>query len=68
MLIVVMKEFDFATANKVIKHAPRSCWSDGRAPPPLHKSVLKRAKKNTLRKSGRLKYTASEMTKFALAR
>lgn len=68
MLMVEMKEFTFATANKVIKHAPRSVWSDGIPPPPLNPHILKRTKGNQLKKGGKLRYTAFNMTKFALAR
>ena len=66
--MVEMKEFTLETANKVIARAPRSTWSDGVTPPPLHPHILKKTKGNKLKKAGKLRYTAFNMTKFALAR
>ena len=55
------KLFSLETANKRLSSAPRSIWSDGKPPPPLH-VTLKEHKRGK-----RLRYSAADMGKFALA-
>lgn len=68
MLIVQMKLFSLKFANKVIANADPSVWHDGRAPRPLHASILKSAKGKKPKKNGKMRQTAADMVKFALAR
>ena len=71
MLIVKLKCFTLKDANRILDDAPRSTWSDGVAPMPLRPELLKGAKSGgtTLpKKGGKMRYTASMMRKFTLAR
>ena len=72
MLIINRKYFTLAQANKIMKAAPPTTWSDGVAPRPLHPHILKGTRvkgKGLIPKSkGKARFTASQMTKFALAR
>ena len=67
-LIVKEKKFTLHEINKILQAQPRSYWEDGRPPPGLRKDVLKGSKGGLAKKAGRLRYTASNMRKFALAR
>ena len=53
--------------NDLIRAAPRTTWSDGARPPPLHSSMLKGTKKGMPKRAGRLRYGAADMVKFAVA-
>jgi len=66
--MVVHKLFTLDFANKVLAGAPKSMWSDGIPPRPLHKHILKGAKGNRPKRGGKMRQTASDMVKFALAR
>ena len=44
LLICKRKYFSLEQANKIIKDAPSSVWSDGIPPRPLDKNILKGAK------------------------
>jgi len=69
MLIVVLKMFTLKEANKIMAAAPRSTWiGDGFPPPPIHHFLLKGAKNKLPKKAGKMRYTASNMRKFAIAR
>jgi hypothetical protein len=68
MLIVQMRLFSLKFANKVIANADPSVWEGGRPPRPLHASILKGAKGKKPKQGGKMRQTASDMVKFALAR
>jgi hypothetical protein len=68
MLIVVLKWFSLKEVNSVLAAAPRSTWHDGFAPPPIHPHLLKGAKNKRPKRAGKMRYTASNMRKFAVAR
>ena len=62
------KILNLKRANKIVEDAPKSTWSDGVAPPPLHPHVLKGAKDGKPKKAGKLRFKAADMRKWALAR
>jgi len=66
-LIVMQKLFSLEEANTLIREAPSTTWSDGIRPAPLHPSILKRSQSG-VKRGGKLRYTAHNMMKFALAR
>ena len=68
MLMVHLRMFSFQDMQKAMENAPLSVWGDGIPLKPLHKHVLKSAKSKRPLKSGKLRYTASQMRKFAIAR
>ena len=55
------KLFSIETANKRLSSAPRSMWSDGHQPPPLHPTMQDH------KRGRRLRYSAADMGKFAIA-
>ena len=68
MLIVKRKYFSLKQANAILEDAPFSTWPDGFRPRPLHPHLLKGAKNGRPKKAGKLRYTAAQMRKFAIAR
>jgi hypothetical protein len=68
MIIQKYKWLDLKTANKLLARAPLSTWSDGIAPPHLFPSVLKGTTGGRPSSDGKMRYTASQMRKFATAR
>jgi hypothetical protein len=67
-LIVKRKYFTLKEANRAIASAPTTLWSDGIPPRPLHSHLLKGGKGGRPKSSNKLRFTASQMMKFALAR
>ena len=60
---------DLLCLRRLIENAPRSTWSDGIPPPPLHPHILKGTRKGSkIKAGGKVRYTAMQMMKFALAR
>ena len=51
MLMVKLKAFTLKEANEMIANAPISTWSDGVAPPALHKFTLKGAQNGKPKKT-----------------
>jgi hypothetical protein len=66
--MVKFKAFTLNEANEMVANAPTSTWSDGVAPPGLHKFTLKGAQNGKPKKSGKLRYKAADMRKLAVAR
>ena len=63
-----LPDFTFDEVNRRIRNAPAEVWSDGQRLPDMHLSIKKGAKGNKPRANGVMKYTGSQMHKFALAR
>lgn len=69
MYVLIRKHgfFTLEQANARIRDAPESLWSDGMCIRPIHHSVLKGQKGGKPLADQRMRYTAAEVHKFALA-
>lgn len=69
MYVLIRKHgfFTLQQANDRIREAPESLWSDGKCIRPIHHSVLKGQRGGKPLADQRMRYTAAEVHKFALA-
>ena len=66
--LIRAKILSLEAINERLRTAPKSTWPDGIRVRDMHSNVKKGRLGGLPRKDGRLRYTASKMNKFALAR